>query len=67
MRKKILYLFAFVLSMSLYAVSRDCIKTGNCAAICKKHIPDVPKAGKPAGEDDLLELSPLTHLLIFQI
>jgi hypothetical protein len=67
MRKKMLYLFAFILSMSLYASSKDCIRTGKCNVVCKKQIKEISKDEKMITEEDMLDLSPVTHFLLFQI
>ena len=67
MRKKMFYIFAFVLSMSLYASSKEYSSTGKCNAVCKKQIKVVSKEVKLITEEDLLDLSPITHFLLFQI
>jgi hypothetical protein len=67
MRKKMFYLFAFVLSMSLYASSKEYISTGKCNVVCKKQIKEISKDEKLMTEEDMLDLSPITHFLLFQI
>jgi hypothetical protein len=67
MRKKMLYLFVFVLSMSLFASSKDYISTGKCNVVCKKQIKEISKEQKLISEEDMLDLSPITHFLLFQI
>lgn len=68
MRKKIIYLLAFVLIMSLYASSKDYIKTEKCKVACKKQIKEIPQGDKTVSDESgLTELSPATHFLVFQI
>jgi hypothetical protein len=68
MRKRIIYLFAFVLTMGLYASSKGYINTEKCKVACKKQIKALPKEDKTVSEEGgLMELSPAAHFLVFQI
>jgi hypothetical protein len=67
MRNKILYAVAFTLSLSLYASSENCSLNAKGNTVCKKQIKETSKQTKSISEEDLLELSPVTHFVLFQI